>query len=184
MVFSAQRLEMRNGLESDFFFFHAFLITSTLIMLCLRWIGSPALPVWLQKWKGGSWSWGCFVPCRTEGKISISYSVGWQLFPLRVVFRCSGFHTVSHRPLGFWWLLLKGFQDGIIKPKTFKFTIQGSVFPLENYERSTSQKKLKSTDMHNGIKLCKEVVKNSGLKAFDELPNTRYSHDSAQNNLR
>lgn len=67
MVCAAQRLEIRNCLESGFSLLHAFLIISTLVMLCLWWISSPALPVWLQQWKWGSWR--CLVLCRKETEI-------------------------------------------------------------------------------------------------------------------
>lgn len=75
----------------------------------LWWIRSPGLSVWLQQWGGGSWSWGCLVPCRTHSHRSLSLTVEAGKYFLW----CGDFHTVSHRPQGFADCFWKVFQVGL-----------------------------------------------------------------------
>lgn len=112
----------------------------------LWWIGNPGLAVWLQQWGGGSWRWGCSMPCRTNTDLHHSQ---WRLADISLGAVIPTLCPTD--PWGFadcfWKVLQTGLKSTRLMALQFKFTIPVSVFPLENYGRLTTHKTLKFTDM-------------------------------------
>lgn len=89
MVCSAQRLEIRNCLESDSFL----LCKKFFSRAVLRWIGGPAV-----------------LPCAEI--YLLSPSIGWQSLPSRAAFRMVAFTPCPTDPWGFAESPQKGFRMG------------------------------------------------------------------------
>lgn len=91
-VCSAQRLEIRNCLESDSFLLCKCVVMSSSVVLCWWWIGGPAL-----------------LPC---AEIYLSPSTDWQSLPPGAALRAVAFTPCPTDLWGFAEGSQKGFRMG------------------------------------------------------------------------